>query len=103
MLANISRTELRLLHYLLERTGASGGRIALDPKAIMRGLRINATQLAADSAALAAHGFAGVRHSRSGPENVPVEACSAVWVTSKGEAYLKRAQSAPGAAGSSGI
>jgi hypothetical protein len=96
MSTNISPAELTLLRYLHERTGGSGGRIALDPKAIKRGLRISATQLAEDSASLAAHGFAGVRHTRFGLDHVPVDTCSGIWVTSKGEAYLNGSHSVPG-------
>jgi hypothetical protein len=94
MSTNISPAELTLLQYLHDRAGVSGGRIALDPKAIKRGLRISATQLAEAAASLAAHGFAGVRHTRFGLNHVPVDTCSGIWVTSKGEAYLTRSCSA---------
>ena len=89
----ISPAELRLLQHLHERSGVSGGRIGLDPKPITRELRINATQLAQDSAALVAHGFVGVRNTRSGDDCPPSTTCSAIWVTSKGQEYLKRTRS----------
>ena len=98
MSANISQAELTLLQYLHEHSGVSGGRIGLDPKPITRELRISMTQLAEHSAALAAHGFAGVRHTRPGADEVPSSTCSAIWVTSKGQDYLRRSQSRPAAA-----
>jgi hypothetical protein len=96
MSTTISPAELTLLRYLHDRAAVAGDRIALDPKAIKRGLRISTTQLAEDSASLAAHGFAGVRHTRFGLDHVPVDTCSGIWVTSKGEAYLNGSHSAPG-------
>jgi hypothetical protein len=93
MSPTISQAELTLLQYLHQHAGISGGRIGLDPKAIRRDLRINMPRLAEDSASLAAHGFAGVRHTRPGADDVPSSTCSAIWVTSKGEDYLRRSQS----------
>jgi hypothetical protein len=95
MSANLSPAELTLLQYLHDHAGVAGGRIGLDPKAIKRELRISVTRLAEDSASLAAHGFAGVRHTRPGADDVPSTTCSAIWVTSKGQDYLRRSQSGP--------
>src|SRR4051812_6460442 len=97
MSTTLSPAELTLLQHLHDRAGVSGERVALDPKAIRRVLRISTTQLAADAAALAALGLAGVRHSRFGLDHVPVDTCSGIWVTSKGEAYLNGSRSIPGA------
>jgi hypothetical protein len=97
MWTDISQEELTLLTYLHEHSGLRGGRIGLDPKAIKRELRISAARLAMDSASLAAHGFAGVRHVRTGPDERPSSTCSAIWVTIKGEDYLTRSRRRPGA------
>src|SRR5688572_28735722 len=96
MSAIISLAELTLLQHLHEHGGVAGGRIGLDPKVIKRDLRISMTRLEEDSASLAAHGFAGVRHTRPGADNASPSTCSAIWVTSKGQAYLRRSQSGPG-------
>ena len=98
MSSNISPAELALLEYLHERSGPSGGRIGLDPKPITRDLRINMTKLAETSASLAALGLAGVRHNRANAESVASNICAAVWVTRKGQDYLKGARSAASAA-----
>ena len=98
MSSNISPAELALLEYLHERSGMSGGRIGLDPKPITRVLRISMTRLAETSASLAALGLAGVRHNRASAEGVASTVCAAIWVTSKGQDYLKRAMSAADAA-----
>ena len=90
MWTDISQTELTLLRYLCEHSGAPGARIGLDPKPIRRELGLSASRLAEDSASLAAHGLAGVRHARTGPEELPSSVCCAIWVTSKGVDYLKR-------------
>jgi hypothetical protein len=95
MSANISPEQFNLLKYLQQRSGASGGRTALDPKAVIRGLRISNTQFAETSAALAAEGLAGVRNLRPDSKDVPSSKCSAIWLTGKGEEYLKRAQFEP--------
>lgn len=87
-----------LLQYLHEHAGVSGGRIGLDPKSIKRGLRISETRLAEDAAALAAHGLAGVRHTRPRDEGAHTPISSAIWVTSKGEDYLRRFRVSPGVA-----
>jgi hypothetical protein len=94
MSSNISPAELALLEYLHARSGTSGGRIGLDPKPITRDLRISMTRLAETSASLAALGLAGVRHNRPSAEGVASTICAAIWVTSKGQDYLKRARSA---------
>jgi hypothetical protein len=90
MSTDISQAELTLLQYLHERSGVRGGRIGLDPKPIRRDLGLSESRLAEDSASLVAHGLAGVRHVRTGPEELPSSVCCAIWVTSKGEDYLKR-------------
>ena len=95
MSETISPAELTLLRYLRDHSGVSGGRVGLDPKPVARGLRISMTQFAADSAALAARGLAGVRDLRPDANNVPSGTCSAIWVTSKGEDYLRRSLAGP--------
>ena len=87
----LSRTELTLLQYLKEHSGVSGGRIGLDPRAVMRTLGISKTQLAEDAASLAGHGLAGVRYARAGADGAPSSSssCSAIWITTGGEAHLK--------------
>ena len=86
---HISDSELTVLQYLQEHSGVSGGRIALDPKYIKRGLRVSMDRLTEDSAALATHGFAGVRHARRDDEDASPPTCSAIWVTCEGENYLR--------------
>ena len=102
MLANLSPAQLKLLQYLREHSGGSGGRIGLDPKPIMRGLRINTAQFAEGSASLAAHGFVGVRDFRPDANDVPSSKCSTIWVTGKGEDYLRRLHPGPRPAGTPG-
>jgi hypothetical protein len=85
---------LTLLQYLYDRSGIPGGRIGLDPKGIMRALRITVERFAEDSASLAAHGFAGRRCLR-GADGAASSTCSAIWVTSKGEDYLEQSQTGP--------
>jgi hypothetical protein len=87
--AVVSPSQLTLLRYLRERSGGSGRRIGLDPKPVMSGLRISTTRFAEDSASLAAHGLVGVRDARPRSEGVPSAGCSAIWVTGKGEDYLR--------------
>jgi hypothetical protein len=95
MSPTISPEELTLLQYLQARSGISGERVGLDPKAIKRALRITESRLAADAASLAAHGLAGVRNTRPDANGNPSTTCSAIWLTSKGEAYLERMPAAP--------
>jgi hypothetical protein len=95
MLMHISHDQLVLLDYLHDHTRGSGERISLDPKLLARRLHISMTRLADDSACLAAHGFAGVRDFRPDGDDVPSAICSAIWVTGKGEDYLRRLESAP--------
>jgi hypothetical protein len=93
MPANITERELTLLQYLNDRSGVMGGRIGLDPQRIRRDLRISLPRLAEDSAALTALGLAGMRYARARSDDVALSTtCSAVWVTSKGQAYLRRAR-----------
>jgi hypothetical protein len=94
MSAIISQTELMLLEYLHVHSGGSGQRIALDPKPIARSLKISMNQFGEDSASLAAHGFAGVRDFRAAPNDVPSSRRSAIWLTKKGEDYLRGWRSA---------
>jgi hypothetical protein len=81
-----------MLQYLHKRSGGSGLRIGLDPKHIRRGLRISPIRFSEDSASLVAHGFVGVRALRPDANDVPSATCSAIWVTGKGEGYLRRSQ-----------
>ena len=90
----VSPAQLTMLQYLHERSGESGDRIWLDPTHIRRGLRISPTRFAEDSASLAAHGFVGVRALRPDANDVPSATCSAIWVTGKGEDYLRRSRPA---------
>lgn len=90
MSARISRAEWALLQYLHEHGGAPGGRIGLDPKPLMRELRIGTARFAADAASLAARGLVGVRNVRPGADGAPSAKCAAIWVTSKGEDHLVR-------------
>ena len=91
----LSPAQLALLRYLHEHSGGLGGRIGLDPQPVMRGLRIGTAQFADDSARLAAHGLIGVRDFRPDGKKVPSGTCSAIWITGKGEDYLKRSQPEP--------
>ena len=95
MWTDISPEEMTLLQYLHEHSGVRGGRIGLDPKVIKRELRISSERLDVDSASLAAHGLAGVRHTRTGSDERPSSTCSAIWVTIKGEDYLTRSRLRP--------
>jgi hypothetical protein len=89
MSENISQTELSLLVYLHEHSGGAGERIGLDPKPIRRSLRLSMNQFIADAASLTARGFAGVRDLRPDANDVPSSKCSAIWLTGKGEDYLR--------------
>ena len=89
MSAIISQAELTLLKYLREHSGGSGERIGLAPKPITRSLRISLKQFAEDSASLAAYGLVGVRNFRPDVNDVPSSKCSAIWLTRKGEDYLR--------------
>lgn len=96
MSATISEREFTLLQYLHEHSGVAGGRIGLDPQRVKRDLRISMTRLAEDSASLTALGLAGMRYTRTSVEDIaPSSTCSAVWVTRKGQDFLKRCRSAP--------
>jgi hypothetical protein len=88
MSVTISQAELKLLTHLYERSGTFGDRIGLDPKPIIRDLRISMTEFDEASAALAALGLCGRRDFRPDGADVPSHRCSAVWVTSKGAEYL---------------
>ena len=91
----VSPAQQAMLEYLRERSGGSGRRIGLDPKPVMHGLRISPAQFAADSASLAAHGLVGVRDVRPDARDVPSRKCSAIWVTGRGEDYLRGTLGAP--------
>ena len=92
MPVNVTLPALTLLRYLHEHAGVSGGRIGLNPRVVMRALRISMTRLNEDAASLTADGLAGVRFARRGADDRPSSTCSAIWVTGKGEAYLKQLQ-----------
>ena len=91
---DLSPAQLALLRYLHEHSGGpaggSGGRIGLDPRPVMRRLRIGTAQFTEDSACLAAYGLVGVRDFRPNANDVPSATCSAIWITGKGEDYLTR-------------
>jgi hypothetical protein len=93
MYSNLNPRELNLLKYLRDHSGRPGQRVALDPKPITRGLRISMIELAEASAALAARGLAGVRNQRPDANDVPSGKCTAIWLTGKGEDFLKLPQS----------
>ena len=86
----VSPAQQALLAYLHARSGGSGRRIGLDPKPVMHALRLSPAQFTEDSASLAAHGLVGVRDVRADANDVPSRKCSAIWVTGKGEDYLRR-------------
>jgi hypothetical protein len=92
MLTNISATELMLLQYLQAHSGGAGERIGLDPKPIRRSLRISITQFITDASSLVAHGLAGVRDFRADANDIPSSVCSAIWLTGRGEEYLRRSK-----------
>jgi len=95
MLLNISAAQVAMLQCLHKLTGGSGERISLDPKLIIRNLGVSVSQFTEDAAALAAHGLAGVRNFRPNTNDVPSPICSAIWLTGKGETYLKELRSEP--------
>ena len=86
---NMSQSELVLLEYLHEHSGGSGERISLDPKPITRSLRISVSRFVEDSASLVAHSFAGIRSVEPDAKDVPSSKCSAIWITKKGEDFLR--------------
>jgi hypothetical protein len=88
----LSPTESVLLQYLSQRSAGRGQRTALDPKSVLRGLRIGKERFEVDAAALSGLGFAGTRRCRPAGGSVRPTACSAVWVTGEGENFLKRRQ-----------
>ena len=95
MLANITESELTLLRYLHVHSGGSGERISLDPRPIVRSLRMSMEEFARSAASLAALGLAGVRNFRPDSNDVPSPRCSAIWLTRSGEDFLKRMPAAP--------
>ena len=95
MSANISQAELALLEYLRRHSGELGERIGLAPKPITRSLRISMIQFAENSASLAALSLAGVRDFRADTNDTPSLRCSAIWLTKKGEDYLKDRAAGP--------
>lgn len=88
----MNETELRLLAHLHERSAGSGQRVSLDPKAIAGKLRLKLDEVAACAAALAAHGLAGLRGFRPVADESPPTGISAVWLTGKGEDYLRQVE-----------
>jgi hypothetical protein len=92
MSLDISETGLALLIHLQKNSSAMGERISLDPKHIIHRLRISVDQFAQASALLAGHGLAGVRNFRPNANDVPSSKCSAIWLTKKGDDYLKQAE-----------
>src|SRR5688572_24522645 len=94
MSSNLSPAKLTLLEYLHERSAGSRGRVGRDLKPTTGIPTTTMSRLAESSASLAALGLAGVRHNRPSAEGVASTICSAIWVTSKGQDYLKRTMSA---------
>ena len=88
----LSRSECALLQYLHDHSGGWGERTALDPKHVIRALRMGRPGFEADVASLAALGFAGARRFRPEGEREGVTPPSAVWITGKGEEFLRLRQ-----------
>ncbi len=84
-----------MLQYLNQHAGGSGARTSLDPSFLTHQLGISAAQFAEDSKALAATGFVGVRDFRPNGNDVPSLRCSTIWITGKGEAYLRGLKQSP--------
>src|SRR3954471_14919350 len=97
MSTHIGDTELRLLASLHERSDGSGQRIGLDPRAVVKSLRLGAAQFASGSSALAGYDLAGVRRFRSDSRDhhVAVGPFAAIWLTGRGEDYLRRLEADP--------
>jgi hypothetical protein len=90
----LSRSECALLQYLHDHSAGWGERTSLDPKYVIRGLRLGRPGFEADVASLTALGFAGARRhqvdpDRAGPAAAVAAAPSAVWITGKGEEFLR--------------
>ena len=90
----LSRSECALLQYLHDHSPGSGERTSLDPKHVIRALRIGRPGFDADVASLTALGFAGARRYQPDCDRAanatPVStAPSAIWITGKGEDYLR--------------
>jgi hypothetical protein len=97
----LSRSECALLQYLHDHSGGWGERTSLDPKYVIRALRLGRPGFEADMASLSALGFAGARRFRVEGEREAMMPPSAVWITGKGEEFLRHRQferrRAPGA------
>jgi hypothetical protein len=89
----LSRSENALLQYLHDHSGGWGERTALDPKYVIRALRMGRPGFEADVASLTALGLAGARRFRNESERDNAMAAStapsAVWITGKGEDFLR--------------
>ena len=92
----LAQTELKLLAYLQEHSEGSGQRIGLDPKPIAKDLRIGPEQLTKDSSALKGHSLAGVRGFRADPERLEAVKVSSIWLTGRGEDFLRQLEADPG-------
>jgi hypothetical protein len=109
----LSRSQCALLQYLRDHSAGRGQRTSLDPKHVIRALRVGRPGFDADMASLAALGFAGARRyqadldraatagSSNGGAAAVMAPPSAVWITGKGEEFLRLRQAerrrAPGA------
>jgi|GraSoiStandDraft_4_1057263.scaffolds.fasta_scaffold1118545_1 hypothetical protein len=102
----LSPAECALLQYLHDHSAGWGERTSLDPKYVIRALRMGKPTFEAHVASLTAHGLAGARRfqadlERHGNGDVVSGSPSAVWITGKGEEFLRRRLSerrrAPGA------
>jgi hypothetical protein len=94
----LSPSESILLRYLYEHSAGRGERIALDPKSVLRALRIGKERLEADTASLSAIGLVGTRRFRSDSDSPKPTEFSAVWITGAGENFLSQRRFTPGAA-----
>jgi hypothetical protein len=81
-----------LLQYLFDRSTGRGERTPLDPKSVLRALRLEKVGFAGTLSALTALGFAGARRFRPRVDVDEATECSAVWITGAGERFLKRRQ-----------
>lgn len=88
----LNASEGVLLQYMFDRSTGRGERTPLDPKSVLRALRISKDGFAGALAALTALGLAGTRRFRPRDDTNEATECSAIWITGSGERFLKRRQ-----------
>ena len=96
MSSHLGETQLALLAYLREHSGGYAQRIGLDPKPVAKGLRIDHGELVMEASALVRHGLVGVRGFRPDAGHPASEPVPAIWLTGRGEDYLRRLEADPG-------